>query len=86
MMSPKIRRFHYAMACGLASAFALVMAPVKSAGADGKIVVYIAGSPADIPTALASHYQSIGERWKRLHDAGAIGYMGILNPASMDIP
>jgi Zn-dependent M28 family amino/carboxypeptidase len=52
----------------------------------GKIVVYIAGSPADIPTALASHYQSLGERWKRLHDAGAIGYIGILNPASMDIP
>ena len=52
----------------------------------GKIVVYIAGSPADIPTALASHYQSLGERWKRLHDAGAIGYISILNPASMDIP
>src|SRR6266404_459289 len=27
----------------------------------GKIVVYLAGSPADIPTALASHYQTAGE-------------------------
>src|SRR5882762_2836928 len=30
----------------------------------GKIVVYLAGSPSDIPTALASHYQTAGERWK----------------------
>ena len=28
----------------------------------GKIVVYLAGSPSDIPTALSSHYQTIGER------------------------
>jgi len=52
----------------------------------GKIVVYLAGSPADIPTALASHYQTAGERWKSLHAAGVIGTIGILNPASMDIP
>jgi Zn-dependent M28 family amino/carboxypeptidase len=52
----------------------------------GKIVVYIAGSPADIPTALASHYQTIGERWKTLRAAGAIGIIAIANPASMDIP
>ena len=52
----------------------------------GKIVVYLAGSPADIPTALASHYQTAGERWKSLHAAGAIGVVAILNPASMDIP
>ena len=53
---------------------------------NGKIVVYLAGSPADIPTALASHYQSLGQRWKALHEAGAIGYIAIPNPASMDIP
>ena len=52
----------------------------------GKIVVYLAGSPADIPTALASHYQTAGERWKSLRAAGAIGVVAILNPASMDIP
>lgn len=52
----------------------------------GKIVVYLAGSPSDIPTALASHYQTVGERWKSLHAAGAIGTITIANPASMDIP
>src|SRR5205809_739008 len=52
----------------------------------GKIVVYLAGSPSDIPTALASHYQTAGERWKFLHAAGAIGIISIFNPASMDIP
>lgn len=53
---------------------------------NGKIAVYLAGSPSDIPTALASHYQTVGERWKALREAGAIGMVAILNPASMDIP
>lgn len=52
----------------------------------GKIVVYLAGSPSEIPAALASHYQTIGERWKILKQAGAIGTINIPNPASMDIP
>ena len=52
----------------------------------GKVVVYLAGSPADIPAALASHYQTAEERWKGLHAAGVIGTVAILNPASMDIP
>jgi Zn-dependent M28 family amino/carboxypeptidase len=52
----------------------------------GKIVVFLAGSPSDIPTALASHYQTAGERWKSLRAAGAIGIISIFNPASMDIP
>lgn len=52
----------------------------------GKIVVYLSGSPADIPTALASHFQSASERWKALRAAGAIGIINIANPASMDIP
>jgi len=52
----------------------------------GKIVVYLAGSPEDIPTAVASHYQTPSERWKSLHEAGAIGTVTIFNPASMDIP
>lgn len=52
----------------------------------GKVVVYVAGSPSDVPTALSAHYQSLAQRWKSLHDAGAIGYIGIPNPASMDIP
>ena len=52
----------------------------------GKVVVYLAGSPSDIPTALASHYQSVGERWKALRAAGVVGIISIANPASMDIP
>jgi Zn-dependent M28 family amino/carboxypeptidase len=52
----------------------------------GKIVVYLAGSPADTPTALSAHYQTAAERWKSLKAAGVIGTIGIPNPASMDIP
>jgi Zn-dependent M28 family amino/carboxypeptidase len=52
----------------------------------GKVVVILAGSPAEIPTALASHYQSPAERWKALRSAGAIGIVNIPNPAAMDIP
>jgi Zn-dependent M28 family amino/carboxypeptidase len=52
----------------------------------GKVVVIFAGSTADTPSALSAHYQSAGERWKSLRAAGAIGVIGILNPASMDIP
>src|SRR4029077_15881301 len=44
------------------------------------------GSPSDIPTALASHYQTAAERWKSLRAAGAIGTITVANPASMDIP
>jgi Zn-dependent M28 family amino/carboxypeptidase len=39
-----------------------------------------------MPAALASHHQSPGERWKPFRQAGAIGTITILNPASMDIP
>jgi Zn-dependent M28 family amino/carboxypeptidase len=52
----------------------------------GKIVVYLAGSTAETPAALSAHYQTIGERWKALRQAGVIGVVGIPNPASMDIP
>jgi Zn-dependent M28 family amino/carboxypeptidase len=52
----------------------------------GRIVVLLSGSPADIPAALASHYQTPGERWKALRQVGAVGIVSIPNPASMDIP
>jgi Zn-dependent M28 family amino/carboxypeptidase len=51
-----------------------------------KVVVIFPGAPAEIPGALASHYQSAGERWKALRKAGVVGVITILNPASMDIP
>lgn len=52
----------------------------------GKIAVYISGSPADIPAALGSHYQTGAERWKALREAGVIGTIGVPNPSSMDVP
>ena len=52
----------------------------------GKIIVILAGSPAEIPAALASHYQTAAERWKALRAAGVVGIVSISNPASMDIP
>ena len=52
----------------------------------GKVAVVFTGSPQEIPGALASHYQSAGERWKAMYKAGAVGIITIPNPASMDIP
>jgi Zn-dependent M28 family amino/carboxypeptidase len=52
----------------------------------GKVAVVFTGSPEDMPSALASHYQSAGERWKAFRKAGALGIITIPNPAAMDIP
>jgi Zn-dependent M28 family amino/carboxypeptidase len=54
--------------------------------AKGKLAVIISGSPEGIPGALASHYQTLVERWKAFKAAGAIGVVTIPNPVSMDIP
>ena len=43
----------------------------------GKIVVYLAGGPSNIPGNLRSHYSSRSERWKAIHNAGAIGVVAI---------
>ena len=52
----------------------------------GKLAVIFTGSPAEIPGALASHYQTLAERWKTLKSAGAIGMLTLPNPAFMDVP
>ncbi|MGH9712222.1 MAG: M28 family metallopeptidase [Candidatus Acidiferrales bacterium] len=52
----------------------------------GKIAVTMQGSPAEMPGALASHYQSAAEKWKALRNAGAIGSISLPNPSAMDIP
>src|SRR5258708_13253258 len=52
----------------------------------GKIAVYISGAPASMPSALAAHYQSSGQRWVALQSAGMIGAVGIANPNHMDVP
>ncbi len=52
----------------------------------GKVVVYLAGSPASVPGPLSAHYQSAAERWAALARRGAIGTIAIPNPRSMDVP
>jgi Zn-dependent M28 family amino/carboxypeptidase len=59
---------------------------LKGLDLKGKVVVYISGSPAEVPSALSAHYQTTAERWKSLREAGAIGVVALPNPASMDIP
>jgi Zn-dependent M28 family amino/carboxypeptidase len=52
----------------------------------GKVVVYLAGSPATVPGSLAAHYGGLAQRWKAYASAGAVGIIVIPNPAAMDIP
>lgn len=52
----------------------------------GKVVVYLAGSPSNVPGSLAAHNGGLGRRWKSYAAAGAVGMIAIPNPASMDIP
>jgi len=54
--------------------------------AHGKVLVVFAGSPSQLTAALSAHYQSTAQRAKVLKDTGALGYVIIPNPASMDIP
>ena len=52
----------------------------------GKVVVYLAGSPSNVPGSLAAHYGGLGQRWGSYASRGAVGMIVIPNPASMDIP
>jgi Zn-dependent M28 family amino/carboxypeptidase len=52
----------------------------------GKVAVIFSGSTSDMSAALAAHSQSMAERKKALLATGALGYISIPNPASMDIP
>ncbi len=52
----------------------------------GKVVVYVAGSPRNVPGALSAHYQSAAARWDTLKRLGAIGTISVANPRSMDVP
>jgi Zn-dependent M28 family amino/carboxypeptidase len=58
------------------------------AGVDvkGKLAVIISGSPAGVSGAVASHYQTLAERWKTLKSVGAIGMLTIVNPALVEVP
>ena len=59
---------------------------VSGVNLKGKIAVYIAGAPANLPAPLAAHAQSTAERWKHLKAAGAIGAMAFSDPRTADIP
>jgi hypothetical protein len=52
----------------------------------GTVAVYLSGSPSNIPGPLRAHYQSAGQRWAGLKQAGVVGAISIANPKSMDIP
>ncbi|HEV2288081.1 MAG TPA: M28 family metallopeptidase [Candidatus Acidoferrales bacterium] len=51
----------------------------------GKIAVYLTGGPSTIKDPLRAHEESLGERWKALKEAGAIGIAVIPNPAEQEI-
>lgn len=52
----------------------------------GKVVVTFITAPPSIPSAAAAHFGSAAERWKVYRAAGAIGIIGVQNPANMDLP
>jgi Zn-dependent M28 family amino/carboxypeptidase len=52
----------------------------------GKIAVYLSGGPATIKDPLRAHEESLGERWKALRAAGAIGIAVIPNASEQEVP
>jgi hypothetical protein len=52
----------------------------------GKIAVSVTGGPADMPGPIKAHYQSTQERRRTLREAGAVGWVRIANPKSIDLP
>ena len=52
----------------------------------GKVVVFFATAPSRLPGAAGAHYGSLAERWKVYRALGAIGMVGIPNPANLDLP
>lgn len=52
----------------------------------GAVAVYLRGAPRDVPSTVAAHAQSTGERWARLRERGAIGLVTISNPKVRSLP
>ncbi len=52
----------------------------------GKVAVILRGAPRDVPSTVAAHAQSTGERWRRLRERGAVGLVTIPDPAAMHVP
>jgi Zn-dependent M28 family amino/carboxypeptidase len=53
---------------------------------DGKVVVTFITAPPSVPGAAGAHFGSVAERWKVYRAAGAVGMVGVPNPANMDLP
>jgi Zn-dependent M28 family amino/carboxypeptidase len=52
----------------------------------GKVVVTFITAPPSVPGAAGAHFGSVPERWKVYRAAGAVGMVGVPNPANMDLP
>jgi hypothetical protein len=52
----------------------------------GKIVVLVTGGPGDMPGPIKAHYQSTYNRRQSLRNAGAVGWVRIASPKSIDLP
>ena len=52
----------------------------------GKVVVTFITAPPSVPGAAGAHFGSVAERWKVYRAAGAVGMVGVPNPANMDLP
>jgi Zn-dependent M28 family amino/carboxypeptidase len=52
----------------------------------GKVIVHITGAPSNVPGAMAAHYQHASQRAALARRLGALGYITITNPKSMDVP
>jgi hypothetical protein len=59
---------------------------LKDLDVKGKVILYFMGAPASVQGPLSAHAQSVRERWKAFQAAGAVGWVRILNPESMDLP
>ena len=52
----------------------------------GRVLVLLSGTPSSIPGPLASHYSSAAEKARVMRELGAVGFIVIPNPYSMEIP
>lgn len=59
---------------------------LKSLDLKGKVAVFLSGAPSSVLGPLSAHAQSARERWRALNEAGAVGWIRILDPNNMDIP
>jgi hypothetical protein len=59
---------------------------LKGVDLKGKVAVFLSGAPAPVLGPLSAHAQSVRERWNAFRQAGALGWVRILDPNNMDIP